>query len=113
MQPRANFWIEQDGQVVLSSWRVKLLEAIAETGSIGGEEALYAMSLWTFGQFRYDPVMTLVEQNIHSGAESLFIGLSSKVDRYHYLLSRCPSLHSRLGLSESMERPEQQDAEQN
>ncbi len=34
MQPRANFWIEEEGQVVLSSWRVRLLEAIAETGSI-------------------------------------------------------------------------------
>jgi len=34
MRPRANFWIERDGQVVLSSWRVRLLEAIAETGSI-------------------------------------------------------------------------------
>lgn len=31
---RTNFWIEQNGEVVLSSWRVKLLEAIAETGSI-------------------------------------------------------------------------------
>jgi len=34
MEPRANFWIEKDGEVVLSSWRVALLEAIAETGSI-------------------------------------------------------------------------------
>lgn len=34
MQPRANFWIEENGQVVLSTWRVRLLEAIAETGSI-------------------------------------------------------------------------------
>jgi molybdate transport system regulatory protein len=34
MQVKANFWIEKDGQVALSSWRVKLLEAIAETGSI-------------------------------------------------------------------------------
>jgi len=34
MTPRANFWIEKDGQVVLSTWRVALLEAIAETGSI-------------------------------------------------------------------------------
>lgn len=34
MQPRANFWIEKDGKVVLSSWRVRLLEAIQETGSI-------------------------------------------------------------------------------
>lgn len=34
MKPRANFWIEEEGKVVLSSWRVRLLEAIARTGSI-------------------------------------------------------------------------------
>ena len=34
MQAKANFWIEKEGLVVLSSWRVELLEAIAETGSI-------------------------------------------------------------------------------
>jgi molybdate transport system regulatory protein len=34
MQAKANFWIEKEGQVVLSSWRVALLEAVAETGSI-------------------------------------------------------------------------------
>ena len=34
MKPRVNLWIEQDGEVVLSDWRVSLLEAIAETGSI-------------------------------------------------------------------------------
>ena len=34
MQPKANFWIEKNGEVVLSSWRVELLEAVAETGSI-------------------------------------------------------------------------------
>ncbi|RME72569.1 MAG: LysR family transcriptional regulator [Chloroflexi bacterium] len=34
MEPKANFWIEIDGEVVLSAWRVRLLEAVAETGSI-------------------------------------------------------------------------------
>ncbi|RPJ54725.1 MAG: LysR family transcriptional regulator [Dehalococcoidia bacterium] len=34
MQPKINLWIEKDGQVVLSLWRVQLLEAVAETGSI-------------------------------------------------------------------------------
>lgn len=33
-QAKANFWIEKEGKVVLSAWRVRLLEAIAETGSI-------------------------------------------------------------------------------
>jgi len=34
VEPKANFWIERDGEVVLSEWRVALLQAIAETGSI-------------------------------------------------------------------------------
>jgi molybdate transport system regulatory protein len=31
---RANLWLEQDGRVVLSPWRVQLLQAIQATGSI-------------------------------------------------------------------------------
>ncbi len=34
MQPRSNLWIEKDGEVVLSKWRVDLLRAIDATGSI-------------------------------------------------------------------------------
>jgi molybdate transport system regulatory protein len=34
MQIKANFWVEKDGQVVLSRWRIALLQAIDETGSI-------------------------------------------------------------------------------
>ncbi len=34
MKPHANFWIEHEGEVALSTWRVSLLQAIAETGSI-------------------------------------------------------------------------------
>lgn len=34
MQIKANFWIEKDGKVVLSLWRVALLQAIDEDGSI-------------------------------------------------------------------------------
>lgn len=74
----------------------------AATGKLSGEDALYAMALWTSGTFTYDPVMTLVEQSIRTGSESLFIGLSSRVDRYHYLLSRCPVLDARLGVEESL-----------
>ena len=36
MEPKVNLWIEIDDQVVLSRWRVELLAAIAETGSISG-----------------------------------------------------------------------------
>jgi molybdate transport system regulatory protein len=34
MVPRFNLWIEHDGEVVLSAWRVKLLQAVKKTGSI-------------------------------------------------------------------------------
>ena len=34
MIPRHNIWLELDGEVVLSVWRVRLLEAIEEKGSI-------------------------------------------------------------------------------
>lgn len=34
MQPRFNLWLEVDGQVVLSLWRVDLLRAVAASGSI-------------------------------------------------------------------------------
>ncbi|MFN8470720.1 MAG: LysR family transcriptional regulator [Anaerolineae bacterium] len=34
MHPRFNLWLEVNGDVALSAWRVALLEAVAETGSI-------------------------------------------------------------------------------
>lgn len=32
--PRFNLWLEKDGEVVLSGWRVRLLQSIGQTGSI-------------------------------------------------------------------------------
>jgi molybdate transport system regulatory protein len=34
MRVRSKVWIEQDGEVTLSDWRVALLEAVDETGSL-------------------------------------------------------------------------------
>ena len=34
MHPGSNFWIENKGKVVLSEWRVALLEAVERTGLI-------------------------------------------------------------------------------
>ncbi len=31
---RSKFWVEQDGELVLSDWRIDLLQAIEETGSL-------------------------------------------------------------------------------
>ncbi|TET80357.1 MAG: LysR family transcriptional regulator [Anaerolineales bacterium] len=32
--PKYNLWLERDGKVALSAWRIRLLEAIEEMGSI-------------------------------------------------------------------------------
>lgn len=34
MRPRLNVWVEKENHVVLSFWRVRLLEAVRNTGSI-------------------------------------------------------------------------------
>jgi molybdate transport system regulatory protein len=39
MRPCSNFWLEKEGKVVLSEWRVALLEAVEKTGSINAAAA--------------------------------------------------------------------------
>lgn len=39
MRPRSNYWLENDGKVVLSEWRIALLEAVERTGSINAAVA--------------------------------------------------------------------------
>ena len=34
MTPRLNLWLENEGEVIFSIWRMELLQAVAETGSI-------------------------------------------------------------------------------
>jgi molybdate transport system regulatory protein len=34
LEPRSKLWIERGGEVVLSDWRIELLEAIDRTGSL-------------------------------------------------------------------------------
>ncbi|HLC04984.1 MAG TPA: LysR family transcriptional regulator [Anaerolineales bacterium] len=38
--PKYNLWLERDGEVVLSGWRVRLLQAVGQTGSITGAAEL-------------------------------------------------------------------------
>ena len=43
LQPRLKLWIEADGRLVMSDYRVRLLELVAETGSLA--KAASAMKL--------------------------------------------------------------------
>ena len=40
MNPRLNLWLENEGEVVFSIWRMKLLQAVADTGSISRAAAV-------------------------------------------------------------------------
>ena len=44
MEPRAKLWIEQDGRLVLSDYRVRLLEHIDDTGSLSEAAARMQLS---------------------------------------------------------------------
>lgn len=50
MKPRLNLWLESDGEVVFSIWRMKLLQAVAATGSISGAAAAMAVHYRTAWQ---------------------------------------------------------------
>ncbi len=39
MEPKLNVWLEMEGEVVLSVWRVELLTAVSQTGSISAAAA--------------------------------------------------------------------------
>jgi molybdate transport system regulatory protein len=39
LRPRSKVWLERDGEVVLSEWRVELLEAVAATGTLAAAAA--------------------------------------------------------------------------
>ena len=39
LRPKFNLWLETNGEVTFSIWRVNLLQAVAETGSISGAAA--------------------------------------------------------------------------
>jgi molybdate transport system regulatory protein len=44
MEPRSKLWIERDGKIVLSEYRVRLLKLIDETGSLADAAAQMHLS---------------------------------------------------------------------
>ena len=40
MIPRLNLWLENNGEVIFSIWRMELLQAVADTGSISAAAAV-------------------------------------------------------------------------
>lgn len=89
MQPHYNLWLEIDGQVVLSLWRVRLLQAVADTGSItAAAEALdvpYRVAWQKIHEMEERLGRKLVETHIggaHGGGARLTPAAEEYLDRF-------------------------------
>jgi molybdate transport system regulatory protein len=67
MQPRAKLWLEQDGKLVLSDYRVRLLRHIDESGSLARAAAAmhisYRRAWGKLKEIEENLGMTLVERS--------------------------------------------------
>lgn len=59
----SNLWLECEGQVVLSRWRVRLLEAIDATGSIRGAAGMLKIT-YTLAWHRLDEMEAAFGQSL-------------------------------------------------
>jgi molybdate transport system regulatory protein len=92
LEPRLNIWIESDGQVVLSGWRIALLEAIAETGSITSAaarmDAPYRVAWQKIRQMEQGLGVQLVQTKIggpDGGGSSLTPAAREYIRCYHHV----------------------------
>lgn len=96
--PHINLWVERQGQVVLSIWRIELLEAIAQTGSISGAaEQLhvpYRVAWSKIKEMEYGLGVQLVETRIggcDGGGAQLTTEAEAYIQRFRQFSSRFES----------------------
>jgi molybdate transport system regulatory protein len=88
--PRLNLWIERDGHVALSGWRVALLEAVAATGSITAAaermEVPYRVAWSKIKEMEQSLGLPLVETRVggaDGGGAELTPAANDYIRRYH------------------------------
>lgn len=92
MQPRFNLWLEKNDEVALSTWRVALLRAVAETGSISGAaeemKVQYRTAWQKINEMETRLGVKLVETQIggsHGGGARLTAKAQAYVERFERL----------------------------
>lgn len=92
LEPHINLWMERDGQVALSGWRVALMEAIAETGSISAAaarmEVPYRVAWQKIRQMEQGLGIQLVQTRVggHDGGGAALTPAAKQYIRcYHYV----------------------------
>lgn len=94
MKARVKVWIEKDGRLVLSDWRIRFLEAIAESGSLrAASQRLGIPYRVMWGKIREieDRLGTKLTEGHSGGAAGGETRLTAEaqefIDRYHRLVS--------------------------
>ena len=94
MKARVKVWIEIEGRLVLSDWRVRFLEAIAETGSLKGASQKLGIPyrvMWGKIKEVEDRLGMKLTEGHSGGAAGGETRLTSEaqdyIDRYHRLTS--------------------------
>ncbi len=92
LTPHLNLWLEQDDQVVLSVWRVQLLTAIDQTGSISAAaermQVQYRLTWDRLNQMERGLGLRLVDRHAGGaggGGASLTAAGRDLVDRFNAL----------------------------
>ncbi len=100
MRARCNIWIEnEDGEAILTLWRIRLLEAIRETGSINAaaqKMGVQFRTAWHKIHEMEDALgMKLVESQTGGaggGGTTLTPEAETLVERFHQLMDGLPEL---------------------
>lgn len=94
MKARVKVWIEEDGRLVLSDWRIRFLEAIAETGSLSAASQKLGIPyrvMWGKIKEIEDRLGTKLTEGHSGGATGgetcLTADAQNYIDRYHRLIS--------------------------
>jgi hypothetical protein len=76
------------GEIFLQDGRI----VHAELGSLGGEEAVYALATWKSGEFRFDSGVTAPRQTIEKSNTSLLMEAARRLDEWRVLSKKIPSM---------------------
>jgi CheY-like chemotaxis protein len=68
----------------------------AVAGNLKGEKAIYRLLLWSNGQFLFDPKTILLEQNVRTPVETLFMECSRRLEQYKSILRQLPPLETHV-----------------
>jgi molybdate transport system regulatory protein len=102
MRSCSNFWIEKDGKVVLSEWRVALLEAVEQTGSINAAAAQHGVPFrvaWRKLQEMEDGLGVALTQRVtggpHGGGTRLTAAGRAYIAQFHAAMAGLKELAER------------------